>query len=232
MLNKDLIKKRFEKSLLTYPKYAYIQQETSEKLAGFVDKKYGSILEIGSYSGFLTKEIVKKTEFGTYLAVDIVDSFSCIKNLSPKIRFLKGDLEKVELSQKYDLIISSSTLQWCSDFNKTIKKLRSYLTPEGHLIISIFGKKNLYQIKEAFETSLNYPDIKDIEHLFSKNAKIFEEDKTLQFSSAIDILKHLKYTGVNSLKNEFSYCKIKQALNILENKYQNKLTYNPLYVID
>ncbi|MBR2068901.1 MAG: methyltransferase domain-containing protein [Candidatus Gastranaerophilales bacterium] len=232
MLDKELIRKKFQKSLTTYPENAPIQQEIALKLSGYIQGKYNKILEIGSYTGFLTKEAIKNTQFNSYLALDIVDSYEYIKHLSPKIKFLIADIEETELNEKFDLIISSSSLQWCNDFKNVIKKLKSYLTPNGILAIAIFGKKNLYQIKETFDISLDYPDILEVKKLFSDNAKIIEEIKTVQFKTTKDLLRHLKYTGVNSLKINNSYSELKEKMRILENEYKNKLTYNPLYIID
>ena len=142
MIDKELIKNKFQKSLNTYPEHALLQPNIAHKLAEFIDKDYEDILEIGSYSGFLTREIVKKTEFRNYTALDIVDSFDCIKNLSPKIKFILADIEEVELNQKYDLIISSSSLQWCNNLAKTTEKLKANLKPNGRIMLAIFGKKN------------------------------------------------------------------------------------------
>ncbi len=232
MLDKELIKTKFQKSIVTYQNNAPVQLEMAQKLAGFIDKDYENILEIGSYSGFLTKEVVKKVKFNNYTAIDIIDSSEYIKNINPKIRFIQSDIETFELKEKYDLIISSSSLQWCDDFNKAIQKLKSALLPQGRIMIAVFGKKNLYQIKEIMNISLNYPDAEEIKALFSNNALIFEETKTLKFNCSKDVLKHLKYTGVNAIKNNKSYSQIKDFLKAIENKYQNQLTYNPLYVID
>ena len=232
MLDKELIKSKFQKSLPTYQNHALLQLEMAQKLAKYIDKDYENILEIGSYSGFLTKEIINKISFKNYTAIDIIDSFEYIKKLSPKIKFILSDIEEIKLKEKYDLIISSSSLQWCNDFSKTIEKLKKSLSKNGRIMIAVFGKKNLYQIKEIMNISLNYPDIKEIKKLFSKDAIIFEEIKTLQFNSSKDVLSHLKYTGVNAVKNNTSYSKIKEFLKIIDEKYQNQLTYNPLYIID
>ena len=165
------------------------------------------------------------------MAIDIIDSFDFIKDLNSNIEFINADIETFELKEKYDLIISSSTLQWCNDFSKVVKKLQSHLSDSGKIMLAIFGKKNLYEIKETLGISLNYPDINDIKHLFSKDALIFDEIKTLKFNSPKDILKHLKLTGVNAIQNNYSYSEIKKFLKIMDEKYQNTLTYNPLYII-
>jgi len=232
MLDKELIKSKFQKSILTYSDNAPIQKQIAHKLASYIQGEYDNVLEIGSYSGFLTQEIIKKVNFKNYSALDIVDSFDFIKDLSSKIRFIKGDIEDIELNSKFDLIVSSSTLQWCEDFSGVIKKIQSYLNEDGKLAIAIFGNKNLFEIKETFDVSLNYPDISEVKKYFSDNAIIFEEIQTIEFQNPAELLRHLKYTGVNAFNHNYTYSKIKENMRLLDKKYKNKLTYNPLYIID
>lgn len=228
MLNKDLIKKNFQKSITTYNNNAIVQKKMAQKLVSFLNSKnYDNILEIGSYSGILTSEIVKNINFKRYLALDIINSFENIKNLSPKIKFIQGDIEKIALNGQFDLIISNASLQWCEDFNLTITKLISHLTPNGTLAISTFADKNLIEIKNAFNLSLNYKSLDELKETFP-NAQIIEEIETLEFKNPIDVLKHLKLTGVNSLTNKpLSIQEVKKGLKKLE----NKLTYDVVYLI-
>lgn len=234
MLDKNLVKKKFKDSIDFYDENAVIQDLMAQKLISLIcGKKFKNILEIGSYSGLLTKKAVEKFEFESYLAIDIIDSFDKIKNLSPKIEFEQIDIEKFETDKKFDLIIANASLQWCEDFEKTIAKLKSYLTKGGILALSVFSQDNFSEIRDAFKVSLKYKTIDEIEKIFSKNAKILQQIHTLRFKSAKDLLLHLKLTGVNSLsKNNFSLNEIKSAIEILEKKYQNKLTYKPVFIID
>lgn len=234
MLDKNLIQQNFAKSVYTYDSNAYVQKQTATKLLDLIKgKKFESILEIGSYTGNLTKPAVERFEFESYLAVDIVNSFDFIKNLSPKIKFKQVDIEQFQSDEKFDLIIANASLQWCNDFRGTIKNLKSFLNKNGILAISIFGVKNLIEIKEVFNSGLNYPKEEVLKSIFSKNAKITDEIIKLQFNSSMDILKHLKDTGVNSVsKNSLTVAQIKRKLEILEKEYNNILTYNPVFIVD
>jgi len=90
MSDKELIKNKFQKSLSSYSENAPVQKKMAHELMKQIQKKkYSSILEIGSYTGILTEKIIKNFEFNSYLALDIVNSFDFIKNLSPKIKFLQ-----------------------------------------------------------------------------------------------------------------------------------------------
>ena len=234
MLDKTLIEEKFKNSIDYYDDNAIIQEKMASKLISIINRKnFNNILEIGSYSGVLTKKIVEKFDFDSFLALDIVDSFHKIKDLSPKISFEKNDVEKFVTNEKFDLIIANASLQWCNDFNLTIKKLKNYLSKDGILAITIFSVDNFYEIKDTFNVSLKYKTIKEIENIFSKNAKITQEIHTLQFNNPIELIKHLKLTGVNAIsKNSFSVVELKEKMQILEEKYQNKLTYKPIYIID
>ena len=147
MLDKEKIKNNFKKSLKTYDTNAVVQKYAAEKLVSFLKgKKYNSILEIGSYSGLLTKEIVANTNFESYLALDIIDSFDSIKNLSPKIKTKIADIETWQPKEKYDLIVSTSSLQWCNCLSDTLVKLKNSLNKNSTLAICIYGRKNFFYI--------------------------------------------------------------------------------------
>lgn len=234
MLDKNLIEKKFKSTIESYDDNAIIQELMAKKLLSLIERNdFNNILEIGSYSGILTKKIIQKINFENYLALDIVDSFDKIKNLSPKISFIKQDIEKFETNKKFDLIIANASLQWCNDFEKTIQKLKSYLNKKGIIALTTFTYDNFFEIRDAFKIGLKYKSIDEIQNIFSPSAKIIQEIHTLQFKNSKDLLKHLKLTGVNAIsKNILSFKEIKSGLKILEEKYKNKLTYKPVYIID
>ena len=232
MLNKDLIKNNFLKSILTYDKNAIIQGQMAEFLCSKIKKqKYDKILEIGSYTGKLTKLAVQKFDFDSYLALDVVNSFDFIKDLSPKLSFVQSDIENFETCDKFDLIISNASIQWAEDFELVYKKLKSMLTPSGHIALSLFGCDNLIEIKDIFNVGLKYYSVDEIKKITDTN--VYSEIKKIKFKDSISILKHLKATGVNSVTTKkFSYKELKYCLSLLEKKYNNTLTYNPIYIID
>lgn len=235
MLDKSLIKKNFQKSIGTYEKNALVQKGMATTLINLIKQKnenYNSILEIGSYSGILTRKFLENySEFENYFAIDLVNSFEYIKNLDKRIKFQQIDFEKYNTNEKFDLIISNATLQWANDFFEILKKYKSFLNNNGVLAVSTFSKENMFEIKDVFNIGLKYYSVDEILEVFP-NACVFEDAITMQFKNPIDILKHLKYSGVNSIvSNNLSYKEIKNKLKVLEEKYDNKITYKPLYII-
>ena len=235
MLDKKLIKNKFKRSIETYDKNAFIQNLMAQKLIELIkDKKFKNILEIGSYTGILTKKLIDiNPNFTSYTAIDIIkESKNYIKKIDNNIIFLNKDVEDFYTGQKFDLIIANASMQWCLDLSNTIKKLQSFLENEGIMAISLFSKNNFFEIKDIFNIGLNYPSPNEIKKIFDKEILIFDENYKLNFDNTFDILKHLKLTGVNALKKEsFSIKELKEKMKNYQLKYKNKLTYNPMYVI-
>lgn len=239
MIDKTLVKRRFSKSLSTYEDNAIVQKLMAEKLIKLLNKKhFDNILEIGCATGVLTKEIKKNIQYKNLTVNDIVSKAkNYIDKLSSDITFISGDIETLEITEQYDLIISNASLQWCNDIEKTIDKLVNSLNNNGILAFSIFGDENFKEIKNIFEIENKNYDFEKMKEFFAKyNAQLYLDKEELKFHSLIDILKHIKNTGVNAITETRL---TKTQLTKLEENYKNKfstdnsltLTYEPVYVI-
>ena len=238
-MNKELIQKRFAKNLDTYNDNAKIQKIMADRLISFLKtKNFNSIWEIGCGTGFLTNLAVKNLNFCSYTANDIVkECEDYIKTINPNIKFLCNDIERFinEDQEKYDLIISNAAFQWVENFEEFINKLISKLNPEGILLFSTFGKENFREIYHVIGESLNYYSTLELKTFFKELNPIIEEEiRIMAFKTPIDILKHIKNTGVNSIE---AHSWTKTDMQRFENGYNNfcakhpTLTYNPIYVL-
>ncbi len=232
-MNKDLIRNRFAKNLNNYNEHAKVQKRMAERLSTFSGKKeYNSILELGCGTGFLTEIINNKIEWQSYTAIDIVaDCENFIKQINPKINFIRADLENLELA-KYDLIISNAALQWSENFTETVNKFKKALKPDGEFIFSTFGKENFREIFYLIGTKLDYYSSAELQKIFP-SAKIEEEIHIMEFKTPREVLNHLKLTGVNAIESK-SWTK--KDLLEFEKGYKSlcplrpTITYNPIYI--
>ena len=240
MIDKSLVKKRFKKSLKTYDENAIVQKKMAKELISLLPKKeYNKIFEIGCATGILTKEIEDKLIFSELYLNDIVEeSKKYVQEIYKECNFIAGDIENIDLNKKYNLIISNACLQWCSNIEDTLSKLINALDDGGILAISIFGEDNLKEIKSIFNIGNEISSISSMENFLNTQKIIIKkEDKIkINFETPMEVLKHLKYTGTNAIK-EIKLTKTK--LKDFEQKYKenytqnNKvyLTYNPIYII-
>ena len=222
-MNKDLVKRRFARTLDSYAENAKIQKQMAEKLLTYIDRQnYDDILEIGCGCGLLTQLINNKLVFKNYIANDIVpDCKTYMKSINSDINFISGDIEKIikNTEKKFDLIISNASFQWIENLESFTNILMSMLNPDGVLIFSTFGCENFREIYHAQGVKLHYYSVYELKNILKNYDTIIEEEiRILAFKNPKEVLKHIKQTGVNSLSEEIW---TKRDLKSFENCYNN-----------
>jgi malonyl-ACP O-methyltransferase BioC len=239
--NNKHIKKQFEKSMKVYDKNASVQDIMGEKLLAELSKlstSFDNILEIGSGTGLLTKKLSKKIIFKTYFANDLVEkSKSYVQKIIPDVKFLAGNALKIKPSKKLDLIISNAVFQWFDNLDKAIEILKLSLSQNGIIAFTTFSPENFKELTSVTGLTLKYKTTEEIIEILEQNnfEIIYSEDfyKTLKFNTPLELLAHLKNTGVNSLsETTWTVKKVKDFCDNFSKKYtQPQLTYTPIIII-
>ena len=239
-INPKLIKTQFEKSLDTYNQNALVQKIMAEKLIEEltkIKKDFTNILELGSGAGLLTKELVKKINFQTYSANDLVEkSKNFVNDIIPNMTFYCGNAQKIKPSKKMDLIISNAMFQWFNDLDKISLNYKNILNTDGILAFSTFSKENFKEIRNLTGLSLEYKSLNEITKIFEKNYKILHSEEftyKMKFSNPLELLAHMKNTGVNSLTaKHWTFKEVKEFCDNYKNTYPEiTLTYSPIIFI-
>jgi malonyl-CoA O-methyltransferase len=248
-MDKELIAYRFSKSLKSYNEEALAQKQIVEKLFSLlqthVKLDFDSILEFGTGTGLLTEFICKHANYNKLYLNDLSNEFKqfVFKELpqisNTKTTFLSGDIEKVEIPETLDLIISSSTEQWIENTNAFYSKMGNSLSENGYFVFSTFGPDNLQQLRKATGQTLDYKSMSQTQDLLSNNFEIIhsEEEKiALNFESALDILAHIKKTGVNAISRQnWNKKSVQQIISNIEDVCKTEqgfqITYHPIYFI-
>lgn len=244
-MNSGLIKKKFSKSIATYDDNALAQKQITEKLFALICEYLpgipNSLFEIGCGTGLLTRKMVSLFPDVNYYLNDINDN---VEQALPAIfagknhTFIKGDAQIIDYP-KADLIISSSTIQWFNNLRLFVNKVGESLPDKGYLFISTFGKANLKEIRELTGSGLDYYTINELEGLFSEKFEILHisgEEISLKFTTPLQVLTHLRNTGVNAGSNGIfrSPGKFKLFCQAYKEKFSADnnvvLTYNPVYI--
>ncbi|HEF1935723.1 TPA: malonyl-ACP O-methyltransferase BioC, partial [Campylobacter jejuni] len=211
-----------------YEKHAKVQDFMGLKLCEILKNlrisHFEKVFEFGCGRGELSKKLQNFITFDEYLKNDILD----FKENSSILIFDMNEIAKQDLSkEKFDLIVSNATLQWL-DLKRIIPSLRDMLNQNGILLLSTFAEQNLKEIKQSTGFGLNYFSLNELEQIFKvyfNEVKITQELIKLSFDNALDVFRHLKLSGVNSLG---FYPLNKGFLKEFEEKFQNKLTYHPV----
>jgi malonyl-CoA O-methyltransferase len=112
-----------------------------------------------------------------------------------------GNAEYLPIPEALDLVVSNAVIQWFSNQQNFISKLAMTLKKGSLFAFTTFAENNLIQCKKILDKGINYPSISNMDiHLENYFEIIYaaEEENVLWFSSPMEILRHLKETGVNS----------------------------------
>lgn len=236
-IDKELVKKRFQRSLPYYDRIAEVQRmiakNLSDKFAEAYSVCHGNIFEIGCGTGFLTTEILKKQSFKNFFINDLVPEAMDI--VSEKIRRLdsginvkcvNGDAENIDIPEDIDSLLAASVVQWFDDFVEFSARVSKVLPNDGIFAFNTFGTNNLCQIKELTGMGLNYFEADELNEILKRNFRNVElsEDIISQtFDAPFDVLRHLQRTGVTAT-GDFKWTK--SRLEKFEREYSRNYSVN------
>lgn len=247
-LNKDRIKTRFAKAAATYDDQAIIQHKVADRLLTLLvqhtDSAPKRALEIGCCTGLLTSRLANLyREMDKLFVNDLVPEFKqvIVERVAGTVglEFLAGDIESVTLPDNLNLVISSSTFHWLDDPASLFAKLAARMAPESTLAFAMYSRNNLWELREITGIGLQYYDPAELQEMVAKHFKVlaFEEEQiTFKFQAPLDILHHLRETGVNSLiDSQWSRTYLSDFVKRYQSRFteQNsvRLTYHPVYCI-
>lgn len=242
------IRQRFTRSWATYREHALAQERIARHLASLLPTYTGThfnrALEIGCGNGGFTRELQRYARSDEWVFNDLCDAgFPAIRTLFPDSTptFLQGDATSLHFPGTYDLIASASTFQWIEDLPALLEKLATLLKPSGILLFSTFLPDNLYEVRQLTGKGLLYPARRQIEAWLAPVFHLLHAEETkisLTFPTPLDVLKHLKYTGVTATSGNMIWTRSKQDefcrryLRLFATEtHEVTLTYQPLYIL-
>lgn len=242
-MDKELIKKRFSRTLHQYNTLAVVQHKIADRVAELLadhsPKVVENGLEIGAGTGFLTRHLLDNFSRGQWLINDISPESQKYMPLDcDRIKFEASDAEEMHLEiEALDIVASTSVVQWFRDLDGFIKRVARGLKSGGVMAISTFGPDNFLEIATTTGDKLSYPTLEEFAIMAQKNGlKVLVTEQWIEkmtFSAPIEVLHHIKATGVNALSPKKWTHRDLQEFENLYNKLYNPptLTFHPIIVI-
>ncbi|MCZ2661847.1 malonyl-ACP O-methyltransferase BioC [Bacteroides fragilis] len=245
--SKQLIAQRFSKAIDTYPHEARVQQQIARKMCTLLQQhlprqSFRRIVEFGCGTGTYSRLLLRSFRPERLLLNDLCEEMrhSCEDILNEQVSFLPGDAEALAFPHGTELITSCSVLQWFEHPDAFFRKCENILNAQGYIAFSTFGKENMKEICQLTGQGLAYRSREELTASLSALYDIVhteEEVISLNFSNPMEVLYHLKQTGVTGTCNR-AWTRSKLSLFCQEyerlfspGKGSVSLTYHPIYII-
>jgi malonyl-CoA O-methyltransferase len=218
----NTVEQEFSKHANEYNHYNIIQQIVSKALVRELDFEPQRILELGCGSGQVFKNI--NFDFKYYKAIDFSNDMCNIHPKNNNLEVVCLDFDSTEFyenikNDNYDIVLSSSALQWSKDLEKIIKTLFQ-ISQKVNMVL--FTSNTFQTIFKLTNTQSPILDIDSIKKAFNKyyNCEYEILNYKLEFDDKKKLFDYIKKSGVSGGK-KLSYIEAKKlyksyTLNYLE----------------
>lgn len=249
IIDKPLVRTRFEAGTATYRDHAGVQAEVVDLIMelarqngvlGHLVRSRNRILEVGSGAGLLSLRIARYIHQATLEMWDLAAPMPANLPFNRRYRFDNCDAELAMRrcpTGSLDSVFSASTIQWFNSPPKFMAAMERALARGGYAVISSFVKGNLHQISDISGNSLPLLTPDQWRQLAEKHFNVlqlvtFERD--LDFETPVEVLRHLKLTGVNAVSGSADATATARKIisrypMMLDARYH--LTYCPIIMI-
>ena len=223
------IKNEFSKHANEYNNHNIIQQIIAKSLVRELKSKPRRILELGCGSGQVFSHIPWPIEF--YKAIDFSEEMCKLHPQNSAIEVKCFDFDAEEFfdeikNDSYDIVLSSSALQWSRDLSKIVKNL-SLITNE---INAVLFTSNTFKTIQTI-TNLKSPILEeeDIKKAFSNhfNCEFETIMYKLEFENKKDLFNYIKKSGVSGGSNSLDF---KDAKKLYKEYNLNYLEFEVIFV--
>lgn len=222
-VDKNLVRKAFEKAATTYDANAVLQREIADRMLerlDYIKHQPRTLLDAGTGTGYGAQHLRTRYPDTAIIALDLAESMLKIArpqtSLWQKLRgttpfhAVCADIDQLPLkTSSVDMVWSSLALQWCNDLNVSFAELYRVLAPGGLLMFATFGPDTLKELRAAFAEVDGYShvnefvdmhDIGDVLVSAGFNTPVMDmEYITLTYADLKTMLLELKGIGAHNV---------------------------------
>jgi len=166
-LDKQSVKKFFNRAAKSYDNAAILQEEVRNRLLErlrYMRHRPETIIDIGCGTGKAVRGLQKAYPQARVHAADIAAQMLLQARanfrLMSKPRLVAADMERLPFAaQAFDLVFSSLALPWCNDLKATLAEFARISRPGAMLLFASFGPATLRELAVSWEALDRRPHV-------------------------------------------------------------------------
>ncbi len=207
--------REFSRRSRSYLSSNIIQNRAAKRLIeglGFHPQK---ILDLGCGAGAVYRQI--SWPLKRFTAVDKAERMCRLHPRSSDIEVLHADFEDPKLFQRlaahapYDLIVSSSALQWASDLPTLLKRMSAL---GDRVAFAIFCSGTFRTLRRTAGLDTFLPELHELKALLNRHfdARYETWEEKLFFPDTLSALRYIKRSGVSGGRRHLCYHETKRLI--------------------
>ena len=206
--------REFRRFASDYGRYSLIQDRVAKALASKIEKPFEKIVDLGCGSGGFFRAY--EHPFTRYCAVDLAPQMLSLHPGGEGVQKLEGDFDDPRLysrlgEEDFDLLVSSSALQWSRDLDLALQHIAALGLP---VALAIFTSGTFASLHSAAGTvsPIRSKDetVAAIERNFDAEIDILRYE--LYFSDRLSMLRYIKRSGVSGGRRQLTFAQTKKIL--------------------
>jgi len=215
----------FSRFAESYGRHNLIQTEVAKRLVSLLpEKRYGSILDLGCGSGALYRHLKdRQIVYEHMTAMDISAEMLRLHPRESRLALVEGNFGTNDFiprlpRRRYDLLLSSSALQWSADLERTFSLLP--LLSERHYL-AIFTAGTFRSLHDYLGIASPIRTEESVREIAGRYLDLtFETVRyTLEFDTVYGMLRYIKESGVSGGERRISYREARELLNRYEGRH-------------
>ena len=217
--------REFSKNSDSYEKYSFLQKKIASELLKNIDFKPQKILDIGCGDGVVFQTI--DWEIKKFVGIDLSKEMLLKHPKDKNVFLLEKDFDLLEEDyfKDFDMVVSSSSLQWSKNPYIFLEKLENN---SKSFAVSIFCDKTFFDFRKFFNVDTFLPSSEKLISILSNDTLHTVKKYTLNFKDNLSMLRYIKKSGVSGGIKRTS---VKNIRDFIKNYDKKELEFEVLFMI-